>query len=482
MHQQSGPRTSMGLINLALVHAVLRARWLSIAVCIAVGAAIAIGLTQILRKQYTASATVMVDVKSPDPITGVLWQGVVAPSYMNTQIDLATSEPVVRQAARELDMTTQAEVVERFAKGQGTRSLEDVAAAYLADHLRIATPKDSNLFTIKFTSRDPAFAAAAANALVKSFVDTTLQLRREPAARHKAFFEANARTLRAELESAQSRLSNFERSNGLLDTSEKQIDVETARLLDLSTQFVQLQADEARSRIRSTTSTGRDESLQEVVDSKLVADLRLDLSKTRAALAQALTERGDRHPQVLQLRGQVRELEVRIAEEVRRIASSLRMADQVNRGRLESARSNFETQRARVANLKALRDESVALRRNVESAQRAYDDVLNRATQMGLESQIAQANVAVVGLAAVPSEPSSPNLLRLLASGLLLGLMVGLVWAVYRESRDHRIRLDSEIWPLLEQPIVAAMPRFEIGRKPILSGPAAVRARRLVTG
>jgi len=56
----------------------------------------------ILPKQYTAEATVVVDVKSPDPIAGMVLPGMMSPAYMGTQIEVIQSERVARRVINEL--------------------------------------------------------------------------------------------------------------------------------------------------------------------------------------------------------------------------------------------------------------------------------------------------------------------------------------------------------------------------------------------
>ena len=70
--------------------AVLRARWI-----IALGTLLVIfgtvaAFTWLMPKTYTAVASVLVDVKSADPIAGGVPQAVMAPSYLMTQIDVIT--------------------------------------------------------------------------------------------------------------------------------------------------------------------------------------------------------------------------------------------------------------------------------------------------------------------------------------------------------------------------------------------------------
>lgn len=462
------------------VVAILRARWLSILMVVAAGVGLAIAASNLMKKQYTSSATVLIDVKSPDPINGLLMQGMMTPSYMNTQVDLIMSEPVARRAVRELGLLGSSKVIDEWrAETGGEGEIEAWAAKQLSKNLKIAPAKDSNLVEVAYTSRDPSFAALAANAYVKAFTDTTLLLRQEPAKRHKEFFDQNAKQLRADLEAAQARLSAFEHANGLLG-DDKKVDVETNRLMELSAQYVQLQAEESKTRNRRAQANGKADLLPEALESGLVATLRAELQRTRARLGEIQTSRGPRHPEVLELTQATQELQARINEETGRISSGLALADRVNRQGVADLRAALDAQREKVGRLKVLRDDSLALRRDVENAQRSYDAVLSRANQMGLESQVALTNVSVVGLASVSTEPSSPKLGRNLIVGLLLGLVGGVALAFMREFNDQRIRLESELPALLQQPMIVALPRFGSRRAaPELSSPGRLRAKRL---
>ena len=53
----------------------------------------------ILPKQYTAEAEVIVDVKSPDPIMGMVLPAMSLPAYMSTQLEVIGSERVAANAS-----------------------------------------------------------------------------------------------------------------------------------------------------------------------------------------------------------------------------------------------------------------------------------------------------------------------------------------------------------------------------------------------
>ena len=187
---------------------IIRARWLSAVGTVAVMLAIAVAVTLLMPKRYVAAASVLVDVKSPDPINGVMMQGMMAPSYMNTQVDLIGSETVARRVVRDLQLDKDPAALASWqaaTHGEGDR--EAWLVEWLGKGLDVKPTHDSNLLRVGYSSRSRQFAAAAANAFVKAYVDITLELRVAPAKQYKQFFDASAQQLRDALEVAQRKLS-----------------------------------------------------------------------------------------------------------------------------------------------------------------------------------------------------------------------------------------------------------------------------------
>ena len=82
--------------------------------------------------------------------------------------------------------------------------------------------------------------------------------------------------------------------------------------------------------------------------------------------------------------------------------------------------------RGQVLSLKQQRDEASVLMKEVETAQRAYDQVVARASQTNLESQNTQTNISVLTPATEPADHSSPKLLL----NTLLSVFLGTLLAV----------------------------------------------------
>ena len=463
-------------MTLSQILIVLRARWLSalLVMFVVIGAVAAV--TLLLPKRYTATAAVVLDVKSPDPIAGMVLPGMTVSGYMATQVDVLRSERVAVRALQSLGFFEQAEQKSNWqAATQGRGDFRAwLADAVLAD-LEVRPARDSNVISVGYTASNPAFAADVANAFVKAYTDTTLDLRVEPAKLYNNFFDDRAKELRDALEQAQVRLSAYQRDKGILVNDER-LDVENARLAELSTQLVALQAVAEESANRQREASSNAGQMQEVLSSPLVSGLTGDLSRQESKLSELQERLGERHPEVVQLQASIANLRARVQGETRRVAGSLTVNNSVNQARMTQLRTALEQQRAKLLHLKGQRDEAGVLLRDVENAQKAYDAVFARVSQTSTESQNTQTNVSVLKHASVPAYASWPRLRLNLAAGIALGLLLALGVTIVRELRDQRLRSFDDVTVLLKQPVLGVLPARS---RPGLLGRSRARLTKL---
>ena len=101
-------------MSLSQLLIIFKARWrIMLAVFLGVVLTVLAGVL-LMPKKYTASAAVLVDVKSPDPIAGMVFPAMMTPGYMATQMDLIQSERVARGAVRALRLTESAQMREQW--------------------------------------------------------------------------------------------------------------------------------------------------------------------------------------------------------------------------------------------------------------------------------------------------------------------------------------------------------------------------------
>lgn len=438
--------------------AILRARKVLFLVVLLAVVLPAVVISLLLPKRYTATASVVVDVK-PDPVAAISYSALMTPAVMATQADILQSDRVARRVVRALRMTENPQIREQWqddAKGEG--DIETWLIELLQKELDVKPSRESSVINVSYRAADPRFAAAIANAFVQAYVDTSVELRVDPAKQYSSFFDARAKEARDVLEQAQAKLSQFQAEHGQTNSDER-LDVENQRLNELSSQVVLLQSlsAEASSRQAQANAGGADK-LQEVTNNAVVVTLRADLSRQEARLQEISARLGDKNPQVIELQANINELRQRIDSEIKRLSAGVGVSSNISRQREGQLRAELEAQRAKVLKLKQERDEGIVIQREVENAQRNYDNIMQRRSVTSIESQATSSNASLLSPAVPPLQPSSPKVLLNSALAIFVGLLLATGVALTAELRDRRIREVEDVHGLLGLQVIGVLP------------------------
>ena len=380
------------------------------------------------------------------------------PSYLATQVDILQSDRVAQRVVRNAKLT-EVPIVregwERATGGQG--SIETWLVETFKKSLEVRPSRESNVIAVSYRANDPGFAATMANEFVRAYIETSLELRVEPARQYSAFFETRLKDSRAELERAQASLSEFQKAKGIVAADER-FDVENSRLNELSSQLVGMQALANESSSRDAQARGgAGDKLQEVFSNPVVAGLRGDVARVEAKLQELQARLGDRHPQVVEMKASLDELRARMEGEIKRTTSGVSVTSTINRQREAQLRAEMQVQRAKVLQMKQVRDEGMVLVRDVENAQRAYDAVFARLNQTNLESQATQSSVNLLNAASPPLKHASPRITLNVALSLLIGLMLALGTVMLMELMDRHVRVADDLTLGLGVPVLAEL-------------------------
>lgn len=412
----------------------------------------------LLPKKYTATAAVVLDVKSPDPISGTMLAAMMMPSYMATQRDIITSDRVAQKAVKLLSLDQAPGAKERWLVATAGRgNLAAWLARPLQKKLDVKPSRESNVIEISFSAADAAFAAAAANAFAQAYIDATINLRVEPAQQYARWFGEQDQSLRENLDKAQSRLAAHQQKYGIVATEER-LDSEITRLNDLSAQLTVAQTQGAEAKSKRLTG-GAAASLPEVVQNPLITALKGDIARQEARLQELGGNLGRNHPQYRRMEAELASLKNRLDAETRVIASGFGTAAAASRNKEAELAAALAAQKKKVLGMREAREQLVALQRDVELAQKAYEGVTQRFNLTKLESQFTQTNVSMLTLASEPTEPSFPNLLINLVAAILLGSFCGVGAAIVLELIDRRVRSARDVADMLQLPVLGVIPR-----------------------
>ncbi len=437
---------------------ILKARQRIIAAVLAGVVLLTLIISLLLPKQYTATATLVVDMK----MTDLLGAPQALQGYLATQIDIIGSERVAQRVVTLTRMNQVPSLREQWSdetkKAGGDAGFQVWLGALLQRGLdvRPSTTRESNVVSISYKAPDPAFAAAIANAFSQAYIETNLALKVNPAQQYAQWFADQTKEVREKLEVAQRKLSAYEQENGIL-AGDGRFDVENTRLAELSSQLTAAQGQNSES-ISQERLIASAESLPIVMNNPVVASLKTELARLQTDRSQLSERLGPNHPQIRELEGKIAEQRQRVAAEIQRVASSLGTTSKISTERIREITEAYEKQQARVLELKKHRDQIAVLQRDIENAQRAYDLVPQRLAQTNLESQAQQTNISVVTPATPPLEHSSPKILLNTIIAVFLGVLLGIGVALLLELADQRVRGTEDLMQNADVPLLGIIP------------------------
>ncbi|MCL1824876.1 MAG: chain length determinant protein EpsF [Betaproteobacteria bacterium] len=441
---------------------ILKARRWVISAILAGVVLLTLVISLLLPKQYTATATVLVDMKTTDPLLGTpqALQG-----YLATQIDIINSERVALRVIEATGMDKASSYREEWRDVTGGEGGESGFRIWLANLLqkrldvRPSTTRESNVISISYQAPHPAFSAAVANAFAQAYINTNLELKVDPARQNKDWFDKQTKDVRDELETAQSKRSAYEQKYSV-HAGDGRFDVESSRLADLNAQYTQAQAQDAES-ISRQSQVGSAESLPEVITNPGVASLKTGLAQLETQRGELSERLGPNHPQMRELNEKIAEQREHVAAEIQRVAKSLGTTSRISKMRLEEMRKEIEKQEARVFELKKHRDQIAVLQRDVDNAQRAYDLVTQRFVQTNLESQVTQTNISILTPATPPLNHSSPKVVLNTIIAVFLGILLGIGVALLLELSDQRVRGSEDLMQNMDIPLLGVIPGWD---------------------
>lgn len=432
----------------------------------------AIVVTLLMPKTYQATASILVDTRDEQSLHGTVASQRERVGWMQTQIDILSSERVAKKAVEDMKLADNAAVKQAFAESGEKGTVEDWLARGLLAGLKVDATQ-SNVINIIYSAKDPKFAAAAANAIARAYMDMTLQLRVAPTTQAAGWFEEQLKPLREQYEKAQARLAKFQQENGIIATDER-VDIEHARLAALDTQSLAAvnSANEAAVRLNGGT-----DALPDVLANPVVQSLKGELVRAESNLAQLSTRLGEAHPEYVQAKGQVDALRSRLNAEMGRIVGGVKNVTAQQRQREAQMKAALDAQRERVMKMRDARNQAMVLQRDVETAQKAYEAAHARYLVNKVESGARQSNVTLLNPAVEPSRPAKPRKIVNLALGLVLGIVLGLGAVFLLEIFDRRVRSNNDLADGLDAPLLGELQEWRPSR--LLGGPNGNNTRAL---
>jgi polysaccharide biosynthesis transport protein len=424
-----------------------------------------VAITFLMTPVYLGEAFILVDTKSTDPLSGNAVPGELSVNILATQTDIITSRNVGLKVVDKMNLTKDPYYFEKFTnatKGQG--SAREWLAEFVANTVTVVPSKDSNVLAIDFPARDPDLAAKLTNAVADAYIQASLELAADPASRQSAWFEQQKRELRQRVDVAQQQLADAQRKSTIVGTT-SHIDVDNAKLTEVSTQLVTAQQTlyDSRTRLRQMNDAlakGELGTLPDILGNPLLQTLTTDLARAEASFADVSSRYDRAHPQYLSAAAAVKSLRDKLNNQIEAVRGSIEQTAQISQRQVAQLQTALDQQKQTVLDLQREHDALDILNHELDSAKAEYDTAMQRANQIRLASQLNQSTVAILSPAVAAFKPARPRPLLYLAIGIFFGATLAVAICLTTEIRDRRLRSRADLMEMTDLLVLAEIPRL----------------------
>ncbi|HET9479022.1 MAG TPA: GumC family protein, partial [Pyrinomonadaceae bacterium] len=474
-----------------------------------------IAIVHVARKPDYFESQARVQVKSEDnsTLTGktpYFYSASEDSIYFNTQLQILTSQGLMRRVVRTLDLehnpdffkgsnaqkrSTWRTILEMAGLGRDANtsaspdqlpltssvapatSREDLTEAkrlapYVAailgglrvDPVKEARGyyKETSLIDIRYSHTDPHVAAKVVNAIADTYVYANLEKKIETNSSTGTFLQKRIAELQQQIRTDEERLVNYARNNQIISLDPTQNTV-VERLAGLNRQLLEAENERktAEAAFTAASAPGAAEALAEN-DAKQVSDLETKLNDLRQKRAQLLVEATEEAPEVKEVDQQIAELNKQLKDLRSRKSSALLTTLETRYkqalGREQALRKSFDEQRAETLT----QNEAAINHRIIQQEIETNKSLLNSLLQGAKENDVVIAgkpnNISVVDYGLAPDSPVGPNRTRTIITAFFLAIGLGVGFALFLEYLDDTVHTTEEVERGLQLPALAVIP------------------------
>jgi uncharacterized protein involved in exopolysaccharide biosynthesis/Mrp family chromosome partitioning ATPase len=446
--------------QLADLIALIHARRVLIARITAAVVVLAVLVALMLPTTWAGSAEVMLDQRRNNvtELSAVLSQLPNDPATLQNQIQILSSRALAGQVVDRLHLTDDPEFNAAVARPgmaevlsllnprnwfgddstlSATRQRDRTIDAFLK-HVAVTAEGLSTAVTITVSSKSPDKAALLANTLADAYVESQVATKVKATAATTGWLNQRLQDLSQQLQAQEEAVQRYKAENGLTDSGPGNSLVDQ-QLVGISAQVVQARSDLAEkqaivNRIDQLMGSGNAADVGQIVSSPLIVQLRTQQAELLREEGLATSKYGPLHPKMQTIQAQKRDLDVKINQEVRRLAESAASDVMVARAHLASLQGSLSGTERTANDQNLARVQLQALESNATSTRTMYEAFVQRLRQSQNADEVQTPESQIISRAAVPSKPSGPKRTLIVAASLPLGLLLGLMTALLLEK------------------------------------------------
>jgi capsular exopolysaccharide synthesis family protein len=272
------------------------------------------------------------------------------------------------------------------------------------------------------------------------------------------------------VETSQEKLVRYQKEHEILGIDDKQ-NITTAKLDELNKALTAAESErmnkESVYRLVQAGDVDSIVSAASVLDSSatggqppssLLETLRGKEADLKIQAAELNTQFGPAYPKLAQVNSQIKEVDVEILAEIRKVGGKIKGEYTAAVQREKMLHDALENQKQEANKLNESAIEYSLLKRDLDSNRQLYEGLLEKLKEAGVSAGLRSNNFRIVDVARVPTYPIEPNIPRNLAFAFMLGLTTGVGLAFVLEGLDNTVRTTEQAQMISGLPPLGMIP------------------------
>lgn len=419
--------------------------------------------SSMIKPTYRAETTVLIEPRAPnydaENAKTAASEPVLDDLNIVSQVQLFRSADLIRQVVKDLKLYELPEfdpdlhpsalsdvmVMLHLKKNPLDLAPEDRVIQTFLNKLQVYQVEKSRVIGIEFSSKDPKLAAAIPNEMVKVYLALQSGAKLDSNQDAARWLEPEIANLRQKVAEAEKKVADYRRNADLLPTGEGAT-LASTQLNNMSSELSRVRAERANAEARAENARAAlragkpTDNLDIVMASPAVQQLKQSEAAVQAQISDLSTSLLDGHPRIKALKAQLASLRQQIAEETRKVVSSLESDANVARMREAELMKQLNATKAQSAQagdqqvgLNALEREAGAQRQLLETYLARYREATSR-----MDSNATPADARVISRASEPGSPNFPKVLTITIVAGVATLVLSIIIVMFAELFSGR--------------------------------------------
>ncbi len=474
----------------------LRGKWIILSVTLLTVAA-ALVFTKMRQPTYQASSAILIQTRVAEsgglfiPSVGSAIVTNIRQNELEILRSQSLAEVVAHRLIREMYIDSTArekmEIVQPPKDDKSGRTVATVEQIVkrLSQTVDFLTVRESDVIKIVAKSTNPREAALLANTFADEYYNRNVFKSREKSRALRNFLQTQVSDQRGALERIESSLQDYMEKKGIVSLDEEsrlmisqlsELEANrdgteiTLQTVERTLSSYQQELPQQERMLTKSITTGNDPYIRNLQEQLAALEVQRDIAVSKNPLLAGKEVFGDKLKEVdAQIKTLHENLKDRTKVYIESLVPSTVSPDQANaspaaylrqvKQKIVEAQIEIQSLRAKkqALNLTIREYEKqferipgksihyARLERGRQSAEKLFIVLTDKANEANISEQSQFGHIDIIDQAAVPIEPSSPNVVLNLSIGLALGMFLGIIAVIVREFRDVRIHTPEDL-------------------------------------